>query len=113
MERRYLVVVLLGLCCVAPVVRGQDYVNVATGKTYRQISNHGAQGPSSNAANGDTDGVYESNHAYRNNCIHTDIADGSGHPIPDDENHWWEVDLGRVYPVQNITVWARSDFKTN
>ena len=74
-------------------------VNVATGKTYSQISKYYSQGPSSNAANGDTGGVYSSS-----NCIHTDVYQSYPHPYT---NPWWEVDLGRTYPVYTIKVWAR------
>ena len=75
-------------------------VNVATGKTYSQSSKFNDQVPSSNAANGDTSGNYPSN------CIHTNvILDGSKYIY--DTDPWWEVDLGRTYPVYNIEVWAR------
>ena len=75
-------------------------VNVATGKTYSQISTYFRQGPSSNAANGDTGGVSSSS-----NCIHTDVY--QSYPYYD-TNPWWEVDLGRTYPVYTIKVWARN-----
>ena len=77
-------------------------MNVATGKTYSQISKYYSQGPSSNAANGDTGGDYSSS-----NCIHTDVYGSSS--LPYDTNPWWEVDLGRTYPVYTIKVWARND----
>ncbi|XP_070193983.1 uncharacterized protein [Littorina saxatilis] len=89
-------VLCLCLYSVILFVVGQNLVNVAMNKTYRQIDKHGGQGPSSNAANGNTAGIYDAN-----NCIHTQ----EGSPI--DQNLWWEVDLGRTYPVRDITVWAR------
>ena len=76
-------------------------VNVATGKTYSQISKYYSQGPSSNAANGDTGGVYSSS-----NCIHTKVY--GSYPYFD-ANPWWEVNLGRTYPVYTIKVWARNE----
>ncbi|XP_076464283.1 uncharacterized protein LOC143296309 isoform X2 [Babylonia areolata] len=87
-------VVCLWLSAAMCVVHGQYYVNVALSKTYHQSSRHGGQGPSSMAANGDTSGEYPAN------CIHTAVND-TNHP-------WWQVDLGRTYPVYNMDVWARS-----
>ena len=75
-------------------------VNVATGKTYSQISKHQVQGSYSNAANGNTDGVYSNS-----NCIHTNVK--NLYPYPN-ANPWWKVDLGRTYPVYTIKVWART-----
>ncbi|KAK7089472.1 hypothetical protein V1264_024869 [Littorina saxatilis] len=40
------------------------------------------------------------------NCIHTFVGyirSFGGY----DETPWWQVDLGRVYPVHDITVWGR------
>ncbi|XP_070182356.1 uncharacterized protein, partial [Littorina saxatilis] len=73
-------------------------VNVATNKTYSQISNYFYKGAASNAADGNTAGSEEA-------CSHTNVTDGV--IVPSDEYHWWQVDLGRIYPVHNITVWAR------
>ena len=47
------------------------------------------------AVNKNTSGIYDNN----TNCIHT----GRG-----DKQPWWQVDLGRPYPVYNITIWART-----
>ena len=77
-------------------------MNVATGKTYNQISRSSSQAASSNAANGDTRGVY----GY-SNCIHTSVY-GTYYKSYDTDP-WWEVDLGRTYPVYRITVWARTN----
>ena len=72
-------------------------MNVATGKTYSQSSTYFSQGPSSNAANGNTGGFYDNS-----NCIHTNVSwDNASDP------QWWQVDLGRTYPVYTIEVWAR------
>ncbi|KAK7092488.1 uncharacterized protein [Littorina saxatilis] len=85
------------LCWLIASAVGETFENVAINKTYNQTSKHGSQGLLSAAANGDTGGNY-----FDNNCIHTD--QGS------DQNHWWEVNLLRKYPVRDITVWARRDF---
>ena len=77
-------------------------MNVATGKTYKQKSTYSSQGASSNAANGDTGGEYNAS-----NCIHTQVY-GTSSNIYYDTNPWWEVDLGRSYPVYSMKVWARS-----
>ena len=76
-------------------------VNMALGKTYNHSSahvpntpRHPKANPASYAANGKTDGKYN-NH----NCIRT--ADND----PDD---WWEVDLGKVYPLYDFKIWGRS-----
>ncbi|XP_076463541.1 uncharacterized protein LOC143295800 isoform X2 [Babylonia areolata] len=91
-------VVCLWLSAAMCVVHGEShYVNVAQNKTYRQSSSCFYLEPSSNAANGDTGGVY----SYTN-CIHT---------FRYDYNSWWEVDLGRTYPVYNMDVWARDGFQ--
>ncbi|XP_070184885.1 fucolectin-6-like [Littorina saxatilis] len=78
-------------------------LNVATWKTYHQISNYTGdnRGAASNAADGNTEGHY-----FQGSCSHTAETDPSGvYP-------WWEVDLGGTYPVHDITVWAR-DGKTS
>ncbi|XP_070183691.1 platelet endothelial aggregation receptor 1-like isoform X2 [Littorina saxatilis] len=31
-------------------------------------------------------------------------------PVPPKEYHWWQVDLGRTYPVHDIIVWARTGY---
>ncbi|XP_076469563.1 uncharacterized protein LOC143299916 isoform X2 [Babylonia areolata] len=75
--------------------QGQNYVNIARDKTYNQSSIHVYQVSPSMAANGNTSGKYPGN------CIHTLTADA---------DPWWEVDLGRTYPVYNVTVWARDRY---
>nr|AJA37894.1 fucolectin-related molecule [Littorina littorea] len=101
MEGHYLGVLMLGLCCTLPVCWGQGYVNVATNKIYRQISTYFKHGAASNAADGNTAGSL-----IADTCSHTD-EEGPTSPIPKDEFPWWEVDLGRTYPIRDITVWAR------
>ncbi|KAL8617493.1 hypothetical protein ACOMHN_062704 [Nucella lapillus] len=81
------------------VVHGQNYVNVATGKKYRQSSKWSSSDLSSQGANGDTRGEY----INRVNCILTNETD--------DLKPWWEVDLGQPYPVYNIHLWARTKFQ--
>lgn len=42
----------------------------------------------------------------------TDGSFGSGtqtHSVENENNPWWEVDLGSEYPVDSITVWNRTD----
>ncbi|XP_070203468.1 multiple epidermal growth factor-like domains protein 11 [Littorina saxatilis] len=75
-------------------------VNVAINKIYSQISFNDTSVPASYAANGNTTGAREG----ADNCIVTRM--GEYGPNPNDTSHWWEVDLGRTYPVKNITVWA-------
>ncbi|XP_076469550.1 uncharacterized protein LOC143299914 isoform X3 [Babylonia areolata] len=96
MERTGIGVVWLCLGCVLVSVQADD-VNVAPGKTYNQSSKYSGFDDSSQAANGDTDGHYP------DNGIHTSRYDAN--------NPWWEVNLGRVYPLHNITVWARPSFE--
>ncbi|KAL8608824.1 hypothetical protein ACOMHN_045887 [Nucella lapillus] len=87
--------VCLWIWAVVFVVHGQThYVNVATSKTYSQSSTYPGSS-SSNAANENTGGTYSTT-----NCIHT--AENG------DLNPWWEVDLGQLYPVYTIDVWART-----
>ncbi|XP_070183169.1 receptor-type tyrosine-protein phosphatase epsilon-like [Littorina saxatilis] len=80
-------------------------VNVATNKTYSQISEFHNKGVAGKAADGNTKGSYETD-----TCSHTDSTD-DGVGIPGNEYHWWQVDLGKIYPVHNITVWARKESK--
>ncbi|XP_076468722.1 uncharacterized protein LOC143299422 [Babylonia areolata] len=97
MERTGIGVVWLCLGCVLVSVQA-DNVNVAPGKTYDQSSKYNSSSDdSSQAANGDTD------RDYPDNGIHTSRSDPN--------NPWWEVNLGRVYPVHDITVWARPGFE--
>ncbi|XP_076469257.1 uncharacterized protein LOC143299754 [Babylonia areolata] len=93
MERTGIGVVWLCLGCVLVSVQADD-VNVAPGKTYRQSSKYFSSDDSGKAANGNTDGDYPSNgiHTVNNN------------------DEWWEVDLGGVYRLQDMTAWARPGF---
>ncbi|KAL8605903.1 hypothetical protein ACOMHN_059693 [Nucella lapillus] len=90
---------LLSLCLgwQIPFSLQQNDVNVALNKNYSQVSKYWTQGPSSNGANGDTSGTFG-----QGNCIHS--------TVPYD-NPWWQVDLGRTYPVSRIDIWARNYFK--
>ncbi|KAL8560997.1 hypothetical protein ACOMHN_050077 [Nucella lapillus] len=97
MDRTGVGTVCVWIWAVVFVVHGQNYVNVARGKTYNQSSKWDTQGPSSKAANGQTGG------SFPTNCIHT--AENG------DLNPWWEVDLDQPYPVYNIDLWARATFK--
>ncbi|XP_070191898.1 multiple epidermal growth factor-like domains protein 11 [Littorina saxatilis] len=78
-------------------------VNVAINKTYSQISTYSNNGAASNAADNDTEGSLGAN-----TCSHTNSTN-EGVGVPRNEYHWWQVDLGRIYPVHNITVWARKE----
>ncbi|KAL8575656.1 hypothetical protein ACOMHN_028677 [Nucella lapillus] len=93
--------VCVWIWAVVSVVHGQNYVNVATGKTYRQSSKYNSSESSSRGANRDTGGTYLSTA----NCIHTKLNG--------DLNPWWEVDLGQPYPVYNIDLWARTKCEWN
>ncbi|XP_070191778.1 uncharacterized protein [Littorina saxatilis] len=97
---------LVSLCCTV-ITADQNNVNVATNKTYSQISEYNDRGAASNAADGDTGGSHATD-----TCSHTDSTDG-GVGIPSNVDHWWEVDLGKIYPVHNITVWARKEPNDN
>ncbi|KAL8606150.1 hypothetical protein ACOMHN_067133 [Nucella lapillus] len=79
------------------IYSAQQGFNVALNKNYSQVSKYWMQGPSSDGANGDTSGTFG-----RGNCIH------STEPF---DNPWWQVDLGRNYPVSRIDIWARNYFK--
>ncbi|XP_076468976.1 uncharacterized protein LOC143299576 [Babylonia areolata] len=96
MERTGIGVVWLCLGCVLVSVQA-DNVNVARNKTYSQSSKWNSNDDSGQAANGDTDGDYPDNGIHTSRC--------------DSNNPWWEVNLGRVYPLHDITVWARPRFE--
>lgn len=51
-------------------------------------------GPSEYAIDGNTSGIFEDK-----SVTHTDTVD----------NPWWEVDLGSAQPIDNITIWNRTD----
>ena len=77
----------------APVPNGGIPVNVAQGKKAEQSST-AYDGLAQYAVDGNTDGNYGNR-----SCSHT----GS------EPQAWWQVDLGGVYPLQNIVVWNRTD----
>ncbi|KAK7089521.1 hypothetical protein V1264_024440 [Littorina saxatilis] len=60
-------------------------------------SQHSLTAGCGGAVNGNTTGVYKTNGT---NCIHTSSKFLTS---------WWEVNLGRSYPVHSITVWARGE----
>jgi len=71
----------------------RDGKNVAVRKAARQSStDHG--GEAVLAVDGDRDGVH---------------ANGSVSHTAVQEAPWWEVDLGRSGPIQQVTVWNRAD----
>ncbi|XP_070191771.1 uncharacterized protein [Littorina saxatilis] len=97
---------LVSLCCTI-ITADQNNVNVAINKTYRQISTYPNTGAASNAADNNTAGTLGTK-----TCSHTgSTSEGVG--IPPNVYHWWEVDLGRIYPVHNITVWARKEHNSD
>ncbi len=51
-------------------------------------------GVASRACDGNTNGVFG-----QNSCTHTN----------DENDPWWEVDLGSIYDVSKITIWNRTD----
>ncbi len=67
--------------------------NVALGKPARQSSTYQAA-EARFAVDGNTDGVFQ-----HGSVTHTQNG-------PDE---WWEVDLGKVYPIDRIALWNRSD----
>jgi hypothetical protein len=71
-------------------------VNVALGKATRQSSRSGSNGKGSSerAVDGNTAGYWGAE-----SCTMT----------KESENPWWEVDLGRVYDIQGINVWNRTE----
>lgn len=71
--------------------------NVAKGKTAKQSSTkYDQNGAASNAVDGKTTGTW----AGSNNTItHTN----------DQDDPWWEVDLGGVYDISKIEIWNRTD----
>ncbi|XP_076444662.1 uncharacterized protein LOC143282781 [Babylonia areolata] len=94
MDRTDIGVVWLCLGCVLVTAHARN-VNVAPGKAYSQSSKWNWHDKSSQAANG----VRAED--YPRNGIHTRF----------DDNPWWEVDLGRTYPLKNIVIWARPKFQ--
>ena len=90
-----MLMVLLPLGLMAQI--GSTVSNVAKGKTARQSSGGDpARGSASKSVDGNTSGVW----TYDNNTItHTN----------EENNPWWELDLGGVYDVSEIKIWNRTD----
>src|SRR5262249_38174615 len=71
-----------------------DGVNVALkGKARQSSTAHG--GDASKAIDGNTSGNYDDG--------------GQTHTREGTRNPWWEVDLGREFPVERVVVWNRTD----
>nr|KAG5695750.1 hypothetical protein BaRGS_004495 [Batillaria attramentaria] len=78
--------------------------NVALNKKATMSSMYIKSGDASLAVNGNT-GTTFSGPGYTSdttqwNCIHTDT---------DESNPYWEVDLGRTFQIDHITIFRRSD----
>jgi hypothetical protein len=72
-------------------------VNVARNKQCTQSSPFTDNPhPATYAVNGNTDGRYND---YQN-CIQTGR---------NEENPWWQVDLGHVYPIHHMVIWGRTE----
>lgn len=67
--------------------------NIAKGKQCK-ASSVSFGGAASRAVDGNTNGAYSNN-----SCTHTN----------DENNPWWEVDLGAVYDISRIVIWNRTD----
>ena len=68
--------------------------NVAGGGSVRQSST-GYLGDAGRAIDGNTDGDYDG----ARSTTHTETED----------NPWWELDLGREFPVEEVALWNRTD----
>lgn len=69
------------------------FTNIAKGKACRASSvNFG--GAASRAVDGNTNGAYSGN-----SCTHSN----------DENDPWWEIDLGANYDVSKIVIWNRTD----
>ncbi|XP_063680171.1 uncharacterized protein LOC134815562 [Bolinopsis microptera] len=73
-----------------------DFFNVAKGKNATASSE-----PWGGKAARAVDGVVDQ-HWGRGSCTHTNRLG----------NEWWEVDLGRVYQIDHVRVWGRTDAHT-
>lgn len=72
--------------------------NIALGKpTSQSHVDHG--GISARGVDGGTIGIYTDGRT----CTHTQFG------FPDDEPSWWQVDLGEIYSVSNISIYHRTD----
>ncbi|MEE2907498.1 MAG: PVC-type heme-binding CxxCH protein [Planctomycetota bacterium] len=83
-----------GTITLAEVQVESDGQNVALNKPARQ-STVGWGGEASRAVDGNTNGVFSEN--------------TSTHTLEDDEAPFWEVDLGKVMPIDAVTIWGRSE----
>jgi hypothetical protein len=75
------------------VGQGGPSVNLAVNKSATQSSTL-ANAPAFRAVDGNTNGNF-----FSNSVTHTD----------NNNQAWWQVDLGGVYPIDNINVWNRTD----
>ena len=67
--------------------------NIARGGTARQ-SSIDYNGPAHRAIDGKTDGIYNNRTSTHTN---------------EEDNPWWEVDLGITHPIDTITIWNRTE----
>jgi F5/8 type C domain len=74
--------------------RGDGLLNVAQGKRAAQSSTFGTMGVAAHAVDGNTNGDFG-----KNSVSHTN----------EDENAWWEVDLGSSEAVESVAIWGRTD----
>lgn len=72
---------------------GKAQVNLALNKSVSQSSTYAGGNPE-NAIDGNTSGVW---------------GTGSVSHTYNDQNAWWEIDLGQVHSVSAIEVWNRTD----
>jgi hypothetical protein len=75
------------------VGQGGPSVNLALNKSATQSTTY-ASAPASRAVDGNTNGNF-----FGNSVSHTD----------NNAQAWWQVDLGGVYPINNINLWNRTD----
>ncbi|XP_070193807.1 uncharacterized protein [Littorina saxatilis] len=103
MDATLLCLEVLLLCgMLTSVARGLHFENVALNKPCTmssRLSWGGEQHLPDVAVNGDTNGTF----IDTGNCIHTKNSDTTP---------WWEVDLGRSYPVYSVVVWARNGYES-
>ncbi len=76
-----------------PTINCASVSNIALGKTVTQSSTDNG-GNASRAIDGNTDGDFSNN-----SVTHTQS----------ELQPWWEIDLGTVYPVEEIEIWNRTD----
>ncbi|MEM6802928.1 MAG: discoidin domain-containing protein [Bacteroidota bacterium] len=81
------------MACTPPPPPTCVTTNVGLGKTATQ-SSQGWGGDPSRALDGNKDGIYN-----RRSITHT----------LNDQNAWWEVDLGQIYTLSEVKLWNRTD----